>query len=215
MVALLQLLQHVNSTCLVHLDCIATTLRGGSVNHASSPHWALAMTQPSSRPPNLLQPRLKAAPTFSSSILAATASTTPQVSRASSRTREPDIERPLPPVDTSDKTTASLIRRILRPHTHSTGDRNIPRPISEILPPLTSSNDVDLQLYAIIAIVIKEFVFSWYAKITPDHVFVEEVVRIIAHCTRALEGRLRGVDLEELLLDEIPELVERHVLGKA
>lgn len=62
---------------------------------------------------------------------------------------------------------------------------------------------------------IKEFVFSWYAKITPDHVFVEEVVRIIAHCTRALEGRLRGVDLEELLLDEIPELVERHVLGKA
>ncbi|KAI9864950.1 MAG: hypothetical protein M1830_006072, partial [Pleopsidium flavum] len=171
------------------------------------------MTQPSSRPPNLLQPRLKAAPTFSSSILAATASTTPQVSRPSSRTREPDTERPLPPTDTSDKATASFIRRVLCPHTHNTGDRNTSRPISELLPPLTSSNDVDLQLYAIIAIVIKEFVYSWYAKITPDHVFVEEVVQIIAHCTRALEERLRGVDLEELLFDEIPELVERHIIA--
>ena len=56
--------------------------------------------------------------------------------------------------------------------------------------------------------------YSWYAKITPDHVFVEEVVRIIAHCTRALEERLRRVDFEELILDEIPALVDRHVHGK-
>lgn len=88
-----------------------------------------------------------------------------------------------------------------------------PRPIDELLPPLTSSNDVDLQLYAIIAIVVKDLVQSWYGKITPDQYFVEEVVRIVAHCTRALESRLRTVDLESLLFDEIPGLVERHVLG--
>jgi hypothetical protein len=72
---------------------------------------------------------------------------------------------------------------------------------------------VDLQLYAIIAIIVKELVYSWYGKITPDQGFVEEVVNIIAHCTRALEGRLRTVDLEGLVFDEIPELVESHVVG--
>ena len=79
---------------------------------------------------------------------------------------------------------------------------------------MTSSNDVDLQLYAIIAIVVKDLVYSWYGKITPDQDFVEEVLRIVAHCTRALESRLRIVDLESLILDEIPELIEGHIHGQ-
>lgn len=85
------------------------------------------------------------------------------------------------------------------------------KPIEELLPPLTSSNEVDLQLYAIIAVIVKDFVYAWYTKITPDHVFVDEVVQIIAHCTRALEQRLRRVDLAEMVLDEIPALVDAHV----
>ncbi len=71
-----------------------------------------------------------------------------------------------------------------------------------------------MQLYALIAIIIREFVQTWYNKITPDQVFVEEVVKIIAHCTRALEQRVRQVDLESLLLDELPELLEVHIEGK-
>jgi len=70
---------------------------------------------------------------------------------------------------------------------------------------------VDLQLYALISIIIREFVQTWYTKITPDQVFVEEVVKIIAHCTRALEQRLRKVDLESLLFDELPELLKVHL----
>ena len=73
---------------------------------------------------------------------------------------------------------------------------------------------MDLQLYAIIAIIVKDLVYSWYGKITPDQGFVEEVLRIVAHCTRALEGRLRTVDLESLILDEIPELIEGHIHGQ-
>ena len=72
---------------------------------------------------------------------------------------------------------------------------------------------MDLQIYAFIAIIIREFVQTWYSKITPDQVFVEEVVKIIAHCTRALEQRLRNVDLEGLLFDELPELLGVHVHG--
>jgi hypothetical protein len=87
------------------------------------------------------------------------------------------------------------------------------RPIDELLPPLTSSNEVDLQLYAILAIIVKEYVYSWYGKITADQGFVEEVVRIFAHCTRALEQRVRKVDIEGLLLDEIPQLIQEHING--
>ena len=171
------------------------------------------MTQPALRPPSYLQPRPKAAPTFSSTSLdAIVTKKTPPSSRASSRARQLSPSRPPLATDVSDKATSALIRRVLCPHSH--GGTSDSRPIDEVLPPLTSSNDVDLQLYAIIAIVVKEFVYSWYGKITPDQGFVEEVVRIFAHCTRALEQRLRRVDIEGLVFDEVPELVESHVFGQ-
>ncbi|KAK4190111.1 PXA domain-containing protein [Podospora australis] len=112
----------------------------------------------------------------------------------------------------SDKATSLLIRRILCPqHLEKAAAKNSPPPIEELLPPLTSRNDVDLQLYALIAIILREYVQSWYNKITPDETFVAEIVQIIAHITRALEQRLRKVDLESLLFDEIPDLLDRHI----
>lgn len=118
---------------------------------------------------------------------------------------------------TSDKATAAFIRRTLCSNNVLLGNGEkggtTPRPIDELLPPLTSSNEVDLQLYGIISVIIKEFVQTWYSKITPDQVFVNEVIQVIAHCTRALEQRLRKVDLEALLLDEIPGLLEEHLIG--
>lgn len=95
-----------------------------------------------------------------------------------------------------------------------TDTRLTPAPIEGVLPPLTSSNEADVQLYAIVAIVIKDFVNSWYSKITPDRAFVDEVIQIIAHCSRALEQRIRAVDVTELILDELPVLVERHIAGE-
>ncbi|KAJ9212010.1 hypothetical protein DTO166G4_6413 [Paecilomyces variotii] len=116
------------------------------------------------------------------------------------------------PDPADDRATVALIRRILCPQANSYG-ATTPRPLDELLPPLTSSNDVDHQLYALIAIIIREFVYSWYAKITPDRAFVDEILQLIAHCTRALEQRLRRVDIAELLLDEIPGLVEAHIVS--
>lgn len=110
----------------------------------------------------------------------------------------------------SDKTTTLLIRRTLCSQLGDKG-RSTSGPLDQILPPLTSSNEIDLQLYALIAIIIREFVHTWYTKITPDHVFVEEVVKIIAHCSRAIEQRLRKVDLESLIFDELPDLLDAHI----
>ncbi|KAJ4374601.1 hypothetical protein N0V86_007471 [Didymella sp. IMI 355093] len=140
----------------------------------------------------------------------------PSSNRANTEKRTAETQKPETDT-TSDKATAAFIRRTLCAHNVllGNGDKGgtTPRPIDELLPPLTSSNEVDLQLYGIISVIIKEFVQTWYSKITPDHVFVNEVIQVIAHCTRAVEQRLRKVDLEGLLLDEIPGLLEEHLIA--
>lgn len=166
------------------------------------------------RAPVCLQPRPKASPTANTTPFADTASkdafapVTPN-QRTSSQRQSSD---PL-----SEKATIIFIRRTLCPFSTAKQPASrgtpTPPPIEALLPPLTSQNDVDLQLYAIVAVIIKEFVHTWYTKITPDQEFVEEVVKIVAHCTRALEQRIRKVDLEALLLDELPELLDAHVVG--
>ncbi|KPM37299.1 hypothetical protein AK830_g9272 [Neonectria ditissima] len=125
---------------------------------------------------------------------------------AARRSNRPTTTDPL-----SDRATSLLIRRTLCSQQLGDKGRDAPVPIDELLPPLTSRNDVDLQLYAFLAIILREFVQSWYSKITTDENFVAEVIHIIAHCSRALEQRFRKVDLESLLLDEIPDLLDRHI----
>ncbi|KAG5993248.1 hypothetical protein E4U54_003421 [Claviceps lovelessii] len=119
--------------------------------------------------------------------------------------RQPSID-PL-----SDRATEALIRKVFLSHEPGDKGRDSQARIDELLPPLTSRNDVDLQLYAFLAIVLREFVQAWYNKITPDETFVAEIVHVIAHCTRAIEQRLRDVDLESLIFHEIPELLDKHI----
>lgn len=135
----------------------------------------------------------------------------PRVPSSSSAPRR--TNRPVSSDFLSDKATTAFIRRVLCAQHLADRGRSTPAPIEDLLPPLTSRNDVDLQLYALIAIIIKEFVQNWYGRITSDETFVAEIVQIIAHCTRALEQRLRKVDLESLLFDELPELLDAHIRG--
>ncbi|KAJ5586979.1 uncharacterized protein N7459_002744 [Penicillium hispanicum] len=157
---------------------------------------------------------LKAGPTTSSSRSTALPSPThPPFARPSSRLRTRQSGIRDEPLDaTSEKATVVLIRRVLCPQTSSQGASSL-QPPEELLPPLTSSNEVDRQLYAILAILIKEFVYSWYSKITPDQTLVNEVLQVVAHCTRALEQRIRQIDVAQLVLDDIPALVEAHILS--
>ncbi|KAL5366171.1 PXA domain-containing protein [Aspergillus floccosus] len=156
---------------------------------------------------------LKAGPTTSSSKSTASpgSSNLQPPSHASHRPRLPkSSSRDEPFNPTSDRATVALIRRVLCPQSTNQSGTSGPQALEE-LPPLTSSNDVDRQLYALIAIIIKEFVLSWYSKITTDQVLVSEALQVVAHCTRALEQRLRGTDVAELILDEIPALIELHI----
>ena len=109
------------------------------------------------------------------------------VAQRSQRSREPSRHRPddaapngqLSTDNETDRSAELLIRRVLCPVSQTSFLQG--RPLHELLPPLTSQNEVDVQLYAIIAIVIRDFVYSWYGKITPDQTFVEETIRIVAH----------------------------------
>lgn len=156
-----------------------------------------------------LQPlsHLKAGPTTSSSkSTARPASTTTQPSsQARSRVSKNNPSRDDQVDVLNNKATTTLIRRVLCPQASSSAS------LEELLPPLTSSNDVDDQLYALIALIVKEFVYSWYSKLTSDQILVNELLQVIAHCTRALEQRLRQVDVAQLVLDEIPALIEAHI----
>lgn len=121
----------------------------------------------------------------------------------------------------NNEATIAYIKKILcsqPPSSDSASDANShdmkDAPLDELLPPLTSSNEVDVQLYALIAVILSNFVQTWYNRITPDQQFVGEIVQIIAHCTRGLEQRLRKVDLESLILDEVPDLLCTHVKGR-
>ena len=166
--------------------------------------------------PRLLQTSTKSSPSTQSSPLSAVANneTSPKHARvetANVSAGSNDIKG-----DTdAEKNTFTLIRRVLVADNANPSDprTTTPKPVEELLPPLTSSNDVDVQLYVIIAIIVKEFVNSWYQNITTDRTFVEEVLQIIAHCSRALEQRLRKVDVETLLLDEVPVVLLRHIKG--
>ena len=98
---------------------------------------------------------------------------------------------------------------------------------------------MDIQLYAVLATLVRVFLIPWYtfgkfgddeggknAKETGcagraeegnkgvDGVddLIAEIVRLVAHCSRGVEERLRKIDVMALLLDEGAAVVERHVV---
>ncbi|KAK0938017.1 hypothetical protein LTR29_010465 [Friedmanniomyces endolithicus] len=116
----------------------------------------------------------------------------------------------------NDEATVKFIKRIFcaTPATPTQDETTAPEVdgnLEDLLPRLTSRADIDLQLYAILAVVLSQFVQSWYNRITPDADFISEVVQIVAHCTRELEQRLKLVNLDLLLLDELPGLLDAHL----
>nr|POE88226.1 pxa domain protein 1 [Quercus suber] len=120
-----------------------------------------------------------------------------------SSSRKPDNDKRAISRTADGATIAYIERTLCQKSTNGkflTGDASGQRPLEERLPPLTSSNEIDIQLYAIIAVILNQVVQSWYNRITPDGDFVAEIVQIIAHCTRGFEERLRHVDLETIRL---------------
>lgn len=176
-----------------------------SVASAVSPDSPAAASSPPPPPARAGTPRLKQQPASGNAL----APGAPSGDRGGDRDRRSNRPPTIDPL--SDRATQALIRRVLCSQQSGDKGRDVQTPIDELLPPLTSRNDVDLQLYAFLAIILREFVQSWYGKITTDEAFLAEIIHTIAHCTRALEQRLRKLDLESLVFNEIPEVIDKHI----
>ncbi|PWI74837.1 PXA domain protein [Purpureocillium lilacinum] len=176
-----------------------------SVASAVSPDSPAAASSPPPPPARAGTPRLKQQPASGNAL----APGAPSGERGGDRDRRSNRPPTIDPL--SDRATQALIRRVLCSQQSGDKGRDVQTPIDELLPPLTSRNDVDLQLYAFLAIILREFVQSWYGKITTDEAFLAEIIHTIAHCTRALEQRLRKLDLESLVFNEIPEVIDKHI----
>lgn len=91
---------------------------------------------------------------------------------------------------TIDKPTLALIRRVLCSHAPPS------TPLEELLPPLTASAEIDLQVWALLALVVRDFVASWYGTITNDTELVREVVRIVGVVVGGVAARVGKVSSE-------------------
>ncbi|OBT64904.1 hypothetical protein VE03_06473 [Pseudogymnoascus sp. 23342-1-I1] len=83
----------------------------------------------------------------------------------------------------SPAATSALIRRTL----HPTASKDTP--LTSLLTPLTGDVDVDFEIYALLAVVLREFVVKWYGGITGDGRFVGEIAELVEGVVR--EGWLR------------------------
>ncbi|ODQ50839.1 hypothetical protein SAICODRAFT_73050 [Saitoella complicata NRRL Y-17804] len=83
--------------------------------------------------------------------------------------------------------------------------------IDRDLPTLTNSARVDEELYALLALVLRDFIQTWYGAITQDETFIQEIILVVAHILSRLEQRLRETNVETLLLEELPALLQLHV----
>ena len=65
----------------------------------------------------------------------------------------------------------------------------------------------------LIALVCREYIHSWYGRISPDRDrhFVQQVCAILVHLIQALEVRIAHLDWVELLVLDLPAVLERHV----
>lgn len=101
--------------------------------------------------------------------------------------------------------TEHLIRQIFLPresHQLDWRDR---------LPTLTSSDEVNIEIYALFGLICRQFVQTWYYKIVDDPAFIYDISSVLAHVVRQLEERVGQIDMYGFLLDELPMILDVHI----
>lgn len=101
--------------------------------------------------------------------------------------------------------TEHLIRQIFLPresHQIDWRDR---------LPTLSSSDEVNIEIYALFGLICRQFIQAWYYKIIDDPAFIYDISSVLAHVVKQLEERLGAIEMFGFLLDEIPMILEEHI----
>lgn len=128
-----------------------------------------------------------------------TANGNSRFSHSSSLDKAPKVRSSQSPI------TEKLIQEIFLPR------EPLPVDWRDKLPSLCSSDEVNVELYALVGLVCRQFVLSWYYGIVDDPSFLSEIATLLAKSLRLLEERLVELDVYSMLLDEIPMILEMHV----
>ncbi|CEL57563.1 hypothetical protein RSOLAG1IB_02305 [Rhizoctonia solani AG-1 IB] len=109
------------------------------------------------------------------------------------------------------KVPISLARRLLFPSLPPTA------PLPPILTLGLPEDDPALvelnkELYDFLALALRAFVQTWWGQITPrDKDLLPQITRVVTHVIQDIEQRASNVDLGNLVLSQIPVLVDLHV----
>jgi hypothetical protein len=76
---------------------------------------------------------------------------------------------------------------------------------------LTSSSIVNAELSKVVALLLRDFVSSWYSNLSHDKEFYIELIQTIAYLTQEIERRLERVDWVGLLTFDFPTVLKCHI----
>ncbi|KAH3670397.1 hypothetical protein OGAPHI_000912 [Ogataea philodendri] len=86
-------------------------------------------------------------------------------------------------------------------------------PNHDSLPALTSSPNLDPELYALLGLILRQFVTGWYKNVSFDEneEFMNEIIALTAHMTRDIQQRCLRVNWGQLFFDDLFILLDRHL----
>ncbi|KAF9085608.1 hypothetical protein BGX29_001853 [Mortierella sp. GBA35] len=70
--------------------------------------------------------------------------------------------------------------------------------------------DLDAEAYHFLALLVRDFIQTWYSTFSSDPQLVTSVVNVVIQIARELERRSQEVDWVGLLLLDVPEVLRRH-----
>lgn len=92
---------------------------------------------------------------------------------------------------------------------------DLPAILYQTVPVISGSFEVDLEGYDLLATIFELCIHSWYDKITADTSFTKDTIELTAASLKSLKNRLLLVDIQSLLLDELPALILDHLQGQS
>ncbi|KAF8928611.1 PXA domain-containing protein [Dissophora ornata] len=72
--------------------------------------------------------------------------------------------------------------------------------------------DLDAESYHFLALLVRDFIQTWYSSFSSDPQFVASIVNVVIDIARKLERRCQEVDWVGLLLQDVPEVLKRHYM---
>lgn len=80
-----------------------------------------------------------------------------------------------------------------------------------VLPEVTGNLRADAEVYALVGLVVRQFVDSWHGKITEEREFLVQVAIAIGQVAQGLAKRCEKLEMDEVLLDGIPSVILTHI----